>query len=85
AQAHEEHEQGRGLFELGVEALDGELLEVGGDNSNLVLPQSTPPVPEPGESPGSSTQTIEIPAGGGGGGQGGGGQGGGGGGQGDGN
>ncbi|MDQ4125685.1 MAG: hypothetical protein M3134_08810 [Actinomycetota bacterium] len=88
AQAHEEHQQATGLFELGVEALDAELLDVGGENSNLRLPQATPQTPEPGQSPGSSTQTIEIPAGGGGGqggGQGGGGQGGGGGGQGDGN
>lgn len=93
AQAHEEHLQATGLFELGVEALDAELLDVGGDNSGLVLPQATPQNPEPGQSPGGSTQTIEIPAGGGGGGkgggqgggQGGGGQGGGGGGQGDGN
>ena len=89
AQAHEEHQQATGLFDIAVEALDAELLEVGGDNSNLVLPQSAPPVPEPG-SP-SATQTIPIPGGGGGGGGGqgqgggGGGQGGGGGGQGDGN
>lgn len=87
AQGHEEHLQATGLFDLAVEALDAELLEVGGDNSNLLLPQSTPTAPEPGQTPGASTEVI-IPGGGGGGDGGdgqGGGQGGGGGGQGDGN
>ena len=88
-QAHEEHEQARGLFELGVEALDAELLDVGGENSNLALPQSTPAAPEPGQSPGGSTQIIPVEpgddSGGKDGGSKGGGQGGGGGGQGDGN
>lgn len=86
AQAHEEHQQATGLFELGVEALDAELLDVDGDNSNLRLPSSTPTQPEPGQSPGGSTQIIPVdPGDGGGQGGGGGGQGGGGGGQGDGN
>lgn len=97
AQAHQEHQQATGLFDLGVEALDAELLEVGGDNSALRLPEATPQTPEQGETPGASTEVI-VPGedaedgGDGGGGQGGGqggnqggGQGGGGGGQGDGN
>lgn len=99
AQAAEEHQQGVGLFELGVEALDAELIEVEGDPSNLLLPQSTPVAPEPGETPGGPSTEIQIPTdsgddaeGGGGQGEGGqgdggkaGGQGGGGGGQDDGN
>lgn len=90
AQAHEEHQQATGLFDLGVEALDGELLEVDGASSNLSLPQATPDTPDPGQSPGGSTQIIPVEPGddaddgGAGGGQGGG-QGGGGGGQDDGN
>ncbi|HEX2127582.1 MAG TPA: hypothetical protein VHF58_00015 [Solirubrobacterales bacterium] len=80
AQATEEREQARALFETGVLALDAELQEVGGENSRLSLPAGTPPTPDPAASPGSTT--IEIPSdaegqGGGGGGQGGGGQGGG--------
>ncbi|HEX2195957.1 MAG TPA: hypothetical protein VHJ76_03435 [Actinomycetota bacterium] len=87
AQATAAADQGRALFDLGVVALDEELQDVGGENSNLLLPQSQPQTPEPGQSPGGSTQTITIPGsgGGGGGGQGGGGAGGGGGDQGDGN
>lgn len=98
AQAMEEHDQAHALFDLGVVALDGELQDVGGQNSNLILPQSAPPAPEGGDpaDQGGST-TIEVPSGdaegegeggagqGGGGGGAGGGQGGGGGGQGDGN
>lgn len=76
AQAHEEHQQATGLFDLGVEALDAELLDVGGENSNLQLPSSTPAVPDPNQSPGASTEvTVPSGGGGGGGGQGGGGQG----------
>lgn len=75
AQAVEEAEQARSLFDLGVVALDSELQDVGGENSNLLLPQSTPTAPDPTETS-SGSQTIQIPAGGGGGG---GGQGGGGG------
>ncbi|HEX2058173.1 MAG TPA: hypothetical protein VHI71_07365 [Actinomycetota bacterium] len=89
AQATEEREQARTLFETAVLALDAELQEVGGENSRLSLPAGTPPTPDPAASPGSST--IEIPTdtggegGGKGGGQGGGNRGGGGGDQGDGN
>lgn len=91
AQAVEEREQARALFDLGVVALDEELQEVGGSNSNLLIPQGTPPSADPNASPGGSTQVIPVDPDGGddnGGGQGGGGQndgGGGGGDQGDGN
>lgn len=80
AQGVEEAEQARALFDLGVVALDTELQEVGGDNSNLLLPVSTPPQPEPTEGGGGTSDTIEIPGdtGGGGGGKGGAGGGGGG-------
>ena len=67
AQAAEEVQQGRGLFDLGVVALDEELIDVGGEPSNLLLPQSTPPLPtdqDPLEGNGAS-QTIEIPSDGG--------------------
>lgn len=91
AQATEEREQATALFDLGVVALDAELQDVGGQNSNLLLPQSTPVAPDPGASPGSDSQVVPVEpgddAGDGGNGGGGGGQGGGGGGgdQGDGN
>ncbi len=66
AQATEEREQARTLFDLGVTALDDELDEVGGDFSNLSLPESIPPLPDPGESPGAGapqdSTEVEIPA-----------------------
>jgi hypothetical protein len=66
AQANERRDQAHALFDLGVTALDEELAEVDGDFSNLSLPESTPPLPEPGESPGAGapqdSTEVEIPA-----------------------
>ncbi|MFN2586599.1 MAG: hypothetical protein ABR613_00585 [Actinomycetota bacterium] len=62
AQAIEEREQAVTLFALGVDALDEALVDVGGELSNLTLPQGTPPAaPSPGGGVNEDTQTLEIP------------------------
>lgn len=69
AQATAEVEQARGLFDLGVVALDEELSDVDGSPSNLLLPQGNSPTVTPpggtdpaggGSEPGQGSDTEEV-------------------------
>lgn len=66
-QATQQREQAATLFTLAVEALDNELIDVGGDSSGLSIPQGNPP-PQPGVQTGTDTTVIPAPDGDGGGG-----------------